>query len=407
MRGTTLISSLLLAAVLAGSAWAQTTGAPEVGFSSIPFQFFPPGARSVAMGATFVAVADDATAAASNPAGLVILTRPEVSFHGRVTWFSSTASGGYAQPSTSSFSPSYASFVYPVKPASLSVYYQQVSNIDIARTFAGQVQFPNTTGTTPFESTSRIDLLVQDLGLSGAVRVGDHFSLGATIAQRKARLTYLNENAIEGDMLLQDRAAADGSDTSVVFNAGALVNPNGRVSFGAVYKRGGRFALPYVVAYDGAPNGPVTCPRQGVCEAGPLQVPDTWGAGLAFRPSGAWLLATDVALVRYSQLSPTIFRGIPFDIYPPPTNNLPPSQFDDIVEIHGGVERIFTGRPTIGLRAGFYHRPNFNQGGTVDTGATFATFGVGFVFGDRGQLDLAGNVSSGISEALTSFVIRF
>jgi len=86
---------------------------------------------------------------------------------------------------------------------------------------------------------------------------------------------------------------------------------------------------------------------------------------------------------------------------------LGPTSFDDIVQIHAGAERIFIGRPTVGVRAGFYHRPNFNQGGSVDAGATFVTAGVGLVFGDRGQLDLAGSLSKGVSEGLASLVVRF
>jgi hypothetical protein len=409
MRRAILTSAVVLASIWARAAAAQTGGsAPEVGFSSIPFQFFPPGARSLAMGATFVGIADDATAAASNPAGLVILTRPEASAHGRFTRFASTSAGGYTQPSTTSVSPSYASVVVPRKPFSVSAYYQQVSNIDLARSFTGSVQFRGSTETTPFQSTSRIDLLVADLGLSGAVKLGDRVSVGATVAWRKVRLTYLNENLITGDRPFRDRAAADESDGAVVFNSGVLVNPNGRVSVGAVFKRGGAFHLPYVVDFEGSIAGPVSCPRADVCAAGTIQIPDTWGLGAAFRPSGQWLLASDVALVRYSQLSDTIFRAIPFDIYPiPPSNVLGPTTFDDVVQIHAGAERIFIGRPTVGVRAGFYHRPNFNQGGSVDAGATFVTAGVGLVFGDRGQLDLAGNFSKGVSEGLASLVVRF
>src|SRR6476646_9891486 len=43
------------------------------------FDFSLPGARSRAIGGAFVAIADDATAAYSNPAGLTQLFRPEVS----------------------------------------------------------------------------------------------------------------------------------------------------------------------------------------------------------------------------------------------------------------------------------------------------------------------------------------
>src|SRR5262245_52784929 len=113
MRGALVVPALMAALTWAPSARGQTPGAPEIGFSSIPFQFFPPGARSLAMGATFVGIADDATAAASNPAGLVILTRPEASLHARLTHFADTVSHGYVQPATTAFSPSYASVVVP------------------------------------------------------------------------------------------------------------------------------------------------------------------------------------------------------------------------------------------------------------------------------------------------------
>ncbi len=405
-----MIPAVVIASLSARASAPQTLpGAPEIGFSSIPFQFFPPGARSLAMGATFVGIADDATAAASNPAGLVILTRPEASAHGRLTRFSNTASGGYTQPSTTAFSPSYTSLVVPRKPFSLSAYYQQVSNIDLTRSFSGPVLFRGQSRPTPFRSTSRIDLLVADLGLSGAVTISGRLSVGATVARRRASLTYLDQNTIVGDLTFTDRASADESDHAFVFNAGLLVNPNGRLSVGSVFKRGGRFHIPYVVDYEGAPAGPVSCPRPAVCGAGPIQIPDTWGLGAAFRPSGAWLFASDVALVRYSQLSGTIFRAIPFDIYPIPraSNELGPSRFDDVLQVHLGAERIFIGRPTIGIRAGGYRRPNFNRSGSVDAGATFFTAGLGLVFGDRGQLDLAGSVSRGVGEGLASLVVRF
>jgi hypothetical protein len=45
----------------------------------IPFDFLNPGARSLALGGAFTGLADDATVAFTNPAGLVQLSRPEVS----------------------------------------------------------------------------------------------------------------------------------------------------------------------------------------------------------------------------------------------------------------------------------------------------------------------------------------
>jgi long-subunit fatty acid transport protein len=402
------LSFVLVCVMLAASgAAAQDSQAPEVGFSSIPFQFFPPGARSLAMGATFVGVADDATAAASNPAGLVILTKPEASAHGRFTRFPSLDEGGYSSPSSSSVSPSYFSLVVPKKPFSFSVYYQQVSKIEIERAFSGEVRFSSESAPTPFESTSRIDLLLSDVGLSGAVKLGSHVSVGATAGLRRLRLDYLNENTIVGDASFSDRAAAGASDDALVFSLGLLVNPNGRFSAGAVYKRGGRFEVPYDVDFEGSLEGPVACPTATLCDAGPLAIPDTYGVGFGFRPGGVWLIAADASLVRYSQLSTTLFRGIPFDIYPPATNDLPPAPFDDVVQAHVGVERSFAGNPAFLARAGAYHRPDFNKAGAVDAGATFGTLGGGVVFGDRGQLDAAVSLSGEVKEALVSVVVRF
>src|SRR5436190_22910987 len=48
------------------------------------FDFSLPGARSRGMGGAFVALADDATAVYSNPAGLTQLFLPEVSAEGRI-----------------------------------------------------------------------------------------------------------------------------------------------------------------------------------------------------------------------------------------------------------------------------------------------------------------------------------
>ncbi len=70
----------LLLSSLAGGARAQTNEEINAG---LQFSFAPPGARSLAMGGAFAGLADDATAAFANPAGLMWLTRSEVSVEGR------------------------------------------------------------------------------------------------------------------------------------------------------------------------------------------------------------------------------------------------------------------------------------------------------------------------------------
>src|SRR3569832_78161 len=51
--------------------------------SGLQFNFGNPGARSLGMGGAFIGLADDASAAEANPAGLTILRKPEDSEEGR------------------------------------------------------------------------------------------------------------------------------------------------------------------------------------------------------------------------------------------------------------------------------------------------------------------------------------
>ena len=64
-----------LLALLAAPVLAQVDD--EV-IAGVQFNFTPPGARSLAMGGAFLAVANDATAAFTNPAGITILTQKEI-----------------------------------------------------------------------------------------------------------------------------------------------------------------------------------------------------------------------------------------------------------------------------------------------------------------------------------------
>jgi long-subunit fatty acid transport protein len=72
-----MLPLLVLGAI--GMAQAQEDAA----FSAFQLNRSLPGGRSLAMGGSFVAVADDASAAYANPAGLTLLTRREVSVEGR------------------------------------------------------------------------------------------------------------------------------------------------------------------------------------------------------------------------------------------------------------------------------------------------------------------------------------
>jgi long-chain fatty acid transport protein len=68
---------VVLATAMAVPAAAQTNTA---NFEQFQFNLATPGARAVGMGSAFIGVADDATAAVTNPAGLLALTKPQLYF---------------------------------------------------------------------------------------------------------------------------------------------------------------------------------------------------------------------------------------------------------------------------------------------------------------------------------------
>src|SRR6184192_4536500 len=68
---------LALSAAIAVPAAAQNTDIESL--SGLTFNFGNPGARSLGMGGAFLGLADDASAAEANPAGLTILRKPEIS----------------------------------------------------------------------------------------------------------------------------------------------------------------------------------------------------------------------------------------------------------------------------------------------------------------------------------------
>ncbi len=266
-----LLPVLLLAGVWSQSALAQdrpqpcfVTGTCGANIPAIPFDLLPPGARSLGLGGAFAAVADDATAAEANPAGQTILTRPELSLHGRhadydITVFDPNALDavagnavgpgpvtGYDDTNTK---VSFASFVYPFERFVLSAYYQNTGEV---RANSNITSF-NSRFIDTYNATTDLDVEQESFGISGAFRVNDLISIGASIKYAKLDLDYFTASSIldftdveflvpgdpaanaaqinEIDALL---LSATGDDHDIAWNAGLLINPNGKVSFGLV-----------------------------------------------------------------------------------------------------------------------------------------------------------------------------
>src|SRR5512134_3069013 len=75
------IAFVFVAAFLVLPAAAQNVDIEAL--SGLQFNFGNPGARSLGMGGAFLGLADDASAAEANPAGLTILRKAEISVEAR------------------------------------------------------------------------------------------------------------------------------------------------------------------------------------------------------------------------------------------------------------------------------------------------------------------------------------
>ena len=150
------------------------------------------GARAAGMADAFVAIADDATAASWNPAGLVQLERPEVSVVGsynaiREEFFAADRDEFDSKHSEDNYDLNYLSFVYPLpftvldRNAVFSLNYQR--KYDFSRKF--DVEYDSYTITqsgTPYNTFLDMDF-EQDGGLSTitpafAIELTNRFSVG-------------------------------------------------------------------------------------------------------------------------------------------------------------------------------------------------------------------------------------
>jgi long-chain fatty acid transport protein len=440
----------------AAAAHGQTNAEVNAG---IQFNFSSPGARSLGLGGAFIGLADDATAAFTNPAGLIQLSKPEVSAEGRASRFTSefTDRGrGLGTPSTrgvdnvSGIVPntshdeinnlSFASFVYPRGRWAAAVYRQEAANF--ATSFKTQGIFaPNAFLARLFPISTALSLRIVNVGVSGALRVTDALSIGVGLSEYHFNLSSLT-NRYFTDSSLPDNTPGsfygppdysasnveffqtlDGSDNGVAVNAGLLWKISSKWSAGVVYRQGPRFKFGTATTV-GARVGPPLAGTLVASDTAHFHVPDVYGAGVVFKPADAWTITVDYDRIRYSQLARgTIDIFDTMSMQDPFTKDL---AVDDGNEFHLGVEYVLTQlKYPLALRLGGWrdpaHKVRFNGAATDATmdplplSVLFrpgrveghASGGLGLVFGERFQLDAAYDYSRVVSIASLSGVFRF
>jgi len=373
--------------VFAATALSVVLSATVVSAQDVPqpiltaqFSFSNPGARSLGLGGAFVALADDATAAWANPAGLVQIAEPEVSVEVRY-WSYSTpfVSGGRIrgeptgvgldtvsglQTDTAGFDVTglaFLSFVYPGDRWSLSVYRHVLANLETHGETEGL--FIEGAGGEPLrflDQRNRMQLDAISYGLSGAYRITEAFSVGVGLVYYDTSFTihsdlylwddlddplgsgtsYLPEHFVIGQTLY-------GSDRSLGFSAGILWKISPLWSLGGRYREGpvthptGQARVGSILDLD-VPPGSVIDFEVG----GDVELPDNYGLGVAYRSAdGQLTIGFEWDRVTYSDA----FDNLDED----------DQLIDDANQFHlGGEWVLLETRPLLAIRAGVWHDPD-------------------------------------------------
>jgi long-subunit fatty acid transport protein len=381
--------------VLVGLVLAPEIALPQETPSTFEFSFSNPGARSLGLGGAFAALADDATAAFANPAGLVQLASPEVSaelrhwrystpyivggrFEGEPTGIGLDTTDGLrtAVSEEQLTGLSFLSLVYPGGRWSFAVYRHELANFR-AQT-ATQGIFPGEDGIRAFDRGWSTELDIVSYGIAGAYRLSDRFSLGLGTVHFKGRLEApfvwsmpddidTLQGAFGPTSYLPERRIADGEmaidDSDWGLSAGLLWDFAERWSLGAFYRQGPEFKLVYTVV-GGAlapifldppfPSGETIFVIQT-----PMQFPDVYGLGVAYRSrDGKLAVSFEWDRIKYSSIFSS-FDPVVIETLEP---DIDLSNFlvaDDGNEFRLGTEyALLHLNPVLALRAGVWLDPD-------------------------------------------------
>lgn len=371
--------------------------------SKITFNLTNPGGKSLAMGGAFTAIADDATAAIANPAGLGLLSSVEVGVSGKrsddvigLVTARSTATGSLSSPyppvrGVNSDIPARASgveFAGVVIPVSRR-FVAAVSYAENLR-FEGD---PGEDGYTYIElrdnrsgGSTRLDYLYEFrehgavslrnrlLGLSVAYRATDRLRIGAGVTLNRMELDLLGDaggahrivnrnytpTKIETSTISVATRGLDQNTLGFVVGVHADLVSGGKLTAGAVYRQTGKTTGTLEI------GGDVPSPLVGQ-ESRPFsaRVPRDAAVGLAARPFPGLTVAAEAQWIAYGDfidrpLPIVSYSGLagPFPGFPvgPLVAELTPA--DNVILPRIGIEYVATTASLLlAFRLGYHREP--------------------------------------------------
>ena len=385
------------------------------------------GARAVGMGGAFIAIADDATAASWNPAGLIQLESPEISIVGAFTnnsedIFSQSHPEADTTGKTDGSNLNYLSATYPFSLFDLnmvaSLNYQRLYEFN--RNFDYHFNLDGGAITTSEDRHYSQDGYLGAMGLAYAIQVAPSLSLGATInfwtdnlgwrngwtetftSQSKATITI---PPFPPFISFHDKYIMDKySDfTGENFNFGLLWEVTGNLTVGAVLKTPFTASIHHEsieeTTQKNAAGNIIASSRINTFEDVTLDMPLSYGMGIAWRVSDALSFDLDIYKTHWSDYILTDSQGNKFS--PIDGRYEADSDVSDTIQVRMGTEYLFINpnkKIVIPLRAGVFYDPEPFQDDNKDFYGVSIGSGIAYkkiVFDIAYQLRWGKNVDTG------------
>jgi long-chain fatty acid transport protein len=441
----------LLAPCLVATASAQTNDEVQ---TATQFNFSTPGARSLGLGGAFLALADDATAAYANPAGLTQLAAPEVSLEGRAFAFTSRFPARGHAPETGvtgigidtvggieerrrtdqTKALSFLSYAHSGRRWAVAAYRHQVAafaaSLDSQGVFVGERDRPQRLAPV----RSRLSLDIENYGVAAALRLGHGVALGAGVAysrfalsSRTARFHHAERTGdfftdsltgnffgpadfLPGNVL--NTQTQEGDDSGLAWTLGARWQIDSRWSVGAVLREAPAFDFRAVFTQGPAGDDPGRV-EPDLGGSGAFSVPDVRGVGVAFHPFDELVIAFDWNRVEYSDMSDQLINLLRVG-----RGERRLFRAEDADELHLGLEyQWIQARLPVSFRLGGWLDPDHRIRYLGDNEALRARFragrdevhlagGIGVVLA-RAQIDVAADLSDSADTLSLSAIARF
>ncbi|WP_443190597.1 OmpP1/FadL family transporter [Pseudomonas indica] len=415
--------AIALALMSSNGAFALTD---EEGSSAMQFNFSNPGARSLSMGGAFVALADDATAAYANPAGLTQLSRRELSVEGRHYRYATPhLSGGrdfleknaqleHDTAESNANGLSFLSAVFPFEFATLALYRHEQVDFNTRFDFLPSDNF----SLLPF--SSRIKLSDVSYGASMGFAIGERLRLGGGIAWHEFEIDSATTRHLDAWTVgMATRQAQKGKDHGIGYTLGLRYLLSDQLAFGAVYRRSPRLHYHVFSSNNFQDLGEQVA---WMHKRSDFDIPDVMGVGLSYRVNEAFTLSLDVNRVLYSQLTRNLSSVFAADDENQDVNgDLSRMKLRDGTEIRFGGEYVFFDLPVpVSLRAGVWRDPehtlHYRDEGSKEVNAlvfsartgdqTHYTFGTGLAF-EQFSVDFGADFSKYYDTFSLAAVARF